>query len=62
MISCSRSLLLTDILFMLCLQNMFDDMLRTFLRTFTAVYTFCIINTRNIVNDGNRTVLAGLLT
>ena len=37
-------------------------MLRTLLSTCTAVYTLLVIDTRDVVNDGDRTVLTGLLT
>ena len=40
---------------------MLDDMLRTLCCTFAAVYTLLVINTGNVVDDGNGAMLTGLL-
>ena len=37
-------------------------MLRALLCTSTAVYTLLVIDTCDVVDDGDRTVLTGLLT
>lgn len=41
---------------------MLDDLLRTLLSTLAAVYTFTVIDTRNIVDNGDRVMLARLFT
>lgn len=41
---------------------MLDDMLRTLFCALTAMYALLVIDTRNIVNNGDRAMLTGLLT
>lgn len=57
-----RKSLLLDLYLRLGFPNMLDDMLRTLLCTCTAMYALLVINTRNVVDNGDRSVLAGLFT